>query len=190
MKNEPAVIRPYARTDIDFIMSSWLKSLKDDIDVSIKFENWKKLEKAIKHREDIPTLKAFTNNEKFYSMHHPLISMILQRAGAMVLCNPTDYDHIYGYICGEHIGRPGEELFVIHWVYIKNSFRQMGMADLLARRCNITKHKPLSTFRTLRAAMICPTHPFIYDEKLLGQIFSIDGKPIAETIKVKPERRK
>lgn len=102
----PIVIRPIAQIDVSFIFSSWLRSFKS----------------AFFARDIHPTT--------YYGNHHELIAELIATSKTYVACSASDSTEIYGFICGEHIGTT----FVLHYIYVKHTFRNLGIGrQLLAQ---------------------------------------------------------
>lgn len=127
-ENLPLSIRHANDTDIPFIFSSWLKSFRDS----------GLLVRAIPH-----TI-YFTN-------HHKLLQKLIKRSTVYVACSPTDSSQIYGYIVAEYI----EGTFVLHFIYVKHSFRKLGVGKALF---NSFKHE---------GGASCCSHLTKFGERLL-----------------------
>ena len=56
---------------------------------------------------------------------------------ALVACDPVDPNVIYGYLVMGEVA--GED--VVHYVYIKSAFRQMGIAKMLAKSAHLNLDK-------------------------------------------------
>lgn len=89
--------------DIGFIFNSWLKSYR-----------------ASSVNRDII-------NATFFTEHHKVLERILKHAQVIIACSNEDPMHIYGWICAEYI----DGIFCLHYIYIKHSFRKMGVGRLL-----------------------------------------------------------
>lgn len=109
MSTLPLKIRRANDEDIPFIFNSWLKSYKASGPIS------KGVVAAI-----------------YYENHHKLIQKIAMRATVYVACDKNDPTNIYGFMAGEYI----EGILVIHYVYIKHSFRRLGIAKELFNSFN------------------------------------------------------
>jgi ribosomal protein S18 acetylase RimI-like enzyme len=70
------------------------------------------------------------SNEVFYKYHHAFLDSCLKRPGSRVMvAHPKgEPDVILGYLLSER-REDGEE--VVHYTYVKKSFRQMGVARAL-----------------------------------------------------------
>lgn len=137
----PIKLRAATTDDASLIYSSWLKSNRDS-----------------GFAKDVGTDRYFNN-------HKQLVADIVNRAGAIVACNPDDPTTIYGWICVERL--PAEVL-VVHYVYVKYTFRQLGVARRLWQAINPDGEEVLTThafngFRDLRRA----GYPLVYDPYLL-----------------------
>lgn len=102
--NLPLRVRPATDQDISFIFNSWLKSFRDS-----------------------GVLSRSVPNTIYFQNHHKILQKILKRSQANIACNPQDPSQIYGYIVGEYI----EGIFILHYVYVKHSFRKMGIGKEL-----------------------------------------------------------
>ena len=98
----PVKYRTSTLDDKDFIYNSWLKSHR--------------------HSEECSRM----NNETYYSNHKKIIENILKKANILICCNPEDESQIYGYIAFEYMKE--YDSFVIHYCYVKYTFRKLGLA--------------------------------------------------------------
>lgn len=89
--------------DVPFIMATWLRNYK----------NSSYFAKRI-------------SNSVYFNWHHKLLEALLKRESAEVIVAhpPGEPDVILGYMVTEMVG--GEQ--VIHYVYVKQVFRNMGIA--------------------------------------------------------------
>lgn len=163
----PVVIRSYAESDIPFIMNSWIFSFTEDLFPTL-------------YEKNIPKKLI----AKVTSVAHPLITQILNRCGAIIACDPDDYDHIIGYIVAEHMhGMP-----IIHWVYVKHFARQMGIGRMLYRAVNPTHQTALITFKTDRLdKKVTGKYALEYDIKNLEHILKWDCDTIASVPSAIPQ---
>jgi GNAT superfamily N-acetyltransferase len=99
----PIRLRPAGEEDIGFIFNSWLKSFKTS-----GFA-----------RNIINTI--------YYADQHRIIENLLKNQKTVIACNNEDPSQIYGFInAGE-----AEGIFCLNYVYIKHSFRGLGIAKAL-----------------------------------------------------------
>ena len=95
----PFHMRPPMQGDIQFILSSWLKSFRNS-----EFANY------------IP-------NKLYYEFHGSLVKNIIARSLVSILCDVEDPEHVYGYVVYELLG----DVFILHYIYIKYNFRNLGL---------------------------------------------------------------
>jgi|GEM_PF-1588207 len=103
MKELPIVLRLANQEDVAFIFNSWLKSYKTS-----------NFAKGIE-----PTV--------FYSEHHKLLERLLKNYDTIIACSPDDSTQIYGFINGGYT----DNFFTLNYVYVKHTFRRMGIAKSL-----------------------------------------------------------
>jgi len=108
-KDVPILYRPLAEEDRSFIYSSWLKSYRNG------------------------TGCRNVDNSIYFFNHHKVVESLLQRAKTIVCCNSDDPKVIYGYVVYEEV----EGSFVLHYVYVKNIYRKLGLAKKMLAE---TKH--------------------------------------------------
>ena len=134
-KELPITIRPANASDIGFIFNSWLKSFRNS-DFAINI-----------------------SNEIYYAEHHKVIESLLKNYNVLVAVNSDDLNQIYGFICGGHT----ENILTIHYVYVKHTFRKMGIGELLL---NSFEHNPeyasIYTHRTKSSNQLSKKYNFIY----------------------------
>lgn len=103
-------IRQASPLDIPFIYATWLKGLYYGND-------W--------FRE--------MDKEVFFANYHKVIETILQRSGVRVACLEDEPDVILGYSVVY-------AQFTLHWVFVKRSWRKMGIAKRLVEDANTCTH--------------------------------------------------
>lgn len=130
VSNVPVLFRPLALEDKSFFFNSWLKSFR------------------------FGTLCKNVENTIYYLNQHKIIEGIVKRSKVVVCCNADDPKLIYGYICWEIV----DGQFVLHFMYVKEPYRKLGLAKMLMQQ---TGHD----FTTLG----CYTHQtkvsYYYEEK-------------------------
>ena len=91
-------LRPYTETDLDFIFSSWLSSFKSS-----------------HYAGPVP-------DNVYWKLYQHVLEEIFKRPGfeVTVVCNKDYPDQIVAYLAWE----PG----IVHYVYVKQPFRQKGIA--------------------------------------------------------------
>lgn len=96
-------IRPAMEEDIPFIFSTWLKSYRDSL-----------------FAQNISTTI-------YYAEHHKVVERLLKSCSVFVACDDKDVSQLYGYICAENI----DSILVVHYTYVKHSFRWLGIGRQL-----------------------------------------------------------
>ena len=101
----PVEIRRARKSDIPFITSSWLKSNRYGY-----------------FAQSVP-------NTVYYHKHHKILEEIIPESVVRVACNHEDPDQILGWMCADVV----DTAMVIHYVYVKKSFRKFGLATRLVK---------------------------------------------------------
>ena len=101
--NSPIRLRPSVEEDLPFIYNSWLKSYR--------FSHF---------GEKITNTIYFTD-------HHKVLENLIKQSKVIVACNPEDPSQVYGYI----VGGAREGVFLLHFLYVKHTFRNMGIGKTL-----------------------------------------------------------
>lgn len=123
--------------DVPFIFATWLRSYRHASAFARKI-----------------------SNEVYFARHHMVIDLILKRAGSKVsVAHPRgEPDVILGYVVSEK--QPdGED--VVHYTYVKKSFRQMGVASALWK--NLEKKKWVFTHYTTDTDWVVRKYDLTYD---------------------------
>lgn len=143
----PIKLRLATSEDVSFIFNSWLKSYR-----------------ASSFAKGIA-------NEVFFNEHHKVIENLVKTERVTVACSERDENQLYGYIVAGTI----EGFFVLHYIYVKHSFRSMGIGTMLL---NSFEHNPevasVCTHWTRVCDKLGPKYGFIYHPYLLI------NKPTAE----------
>jgi hypothetical protein len=137
--NNKIEIRHLQELDLPFIFSSWLRSYKEESAFA----------KRIK-------------NEVFYFWHHRIIEVTLAKPSVRVLV-ASDKDEptvIYGYIVTEVIN---SEPKIIHYCFVKEHFRQMGIAKLLFKESGIQGNFFISHFTYSAEPIVNKREEITYD---------------------------
>lgn len=106
MKVLPPIIRSARPEDIPFIYSSWLNSYKHG-----------------------SSLGKLTRSSLFFDEYKHIIDLLLSNSRVHVICQPENENVIFGYMVSDRLHQEGR--LVIHYCFIKEAFRNMGMATLL-----------------------------------------------------------
>ena len=108
----PIRIREAVPADVDFIFSSWLKSYRNS------------------------HFSKNIINTIYFQAHHRLIENLLKTEKVLIACNKEDATQIYGYCCAGQ----EEGIFTLHYIYVKQSFRNFGVAKILLHAFNHDKY--------------------------------------------------
>ena len=122
----PAVCRGYLSVDEPFVYHSWLKSYRG---------TWSDGLNPVRHVE----------KERYYKNQSELIGDLLATSVVLVAANSEDIDQIFGYI----VGLPIDLGLCIHYIFVKQPFRKLGVATLLFSELQRgTKTQGLEVFST------------------------------------------
>jgi hypothetical protein len=69
----------------------------------------------------------------YYSAHHKVIERLLQQSQVLVACSVSDPTQLFGYLVHQNV----QDLPVVHYAYVKHSFRKMGIMRLLLSEASI-----------------------------------------------------
>lgn len=136
-------IRGATNADDSFIFATWLRS----------------------YRHSSQFAKRITN-EVYFKRHHKVIERILERTGvtALVAVLPDDPTIILGYLIGEQF----QHMPVIHFVYVKQAFRNNGIAQALFNEANFSPDHCAYSHRTYELDWIEQKFPGLtYDPYLI-----------------------
>lgn len=102
-------VRAVQTADVPFLYNSWLKSYRDSPSVT-----------------SIP-------NTLYYAGQHAVIEKLFETPDVetVIACNPEDEGQIYGYV----VAAPG----VLHWLYVKHTFRGHGVGKMLLAEMGLSK---------------------------------------------------
>lgn len=116
-------IRAAEKDELNFVLHSWLRSLRS----------------ASHYHRKIPS-------KTFYDSHAKIIEGILERGHCLVV-NPINLAKIIvGYIIWEH---GDDETVILHYVYVKESYRKMGLSKFLIETVSYGRDKIATHFSEL-----------------------------------------
>lgn len=140
LQNLPIRIRKATEEDISFIFNSWLKSYRDS------------------------TFAKSITNTIYFNEHHKLIEDLLKECNVLIACNDENPGDIYGYSVSEVV----QGFFVLHFVYVKHTFRQLGIGRSLVENAGVDFKK----------ASLC-THITKYGERLAEKFNMVHSPYVA-----------
>ena len=114
------------------------------------------------------------SNPVYYAQHHVLVEGLCQTATITVCVNAADHSQIFGYIAHESIeGQP-----VVHYVYVKEPYRLLGLSKLLLQQAGVALDRPFfCTHRTQVIKHIEGKYPCIYNPYLAYAAYGL-GKQV------------
>lgn len=126
------------KTDLDFLFNSWLKSYR--------------------HSNECNAM----NNEVFFKRFGKIITKIIGDSVLIIACNPEDVDQIYGYMVYKNL----DDVFVLHYIYVKFPYRKLGIAKRMLEAVADTKKPIVVTFAnrwvdSMRHKLLLTFDPYI-----------------------------
>jgi hypothetical protein len=98
---------------------------------------------------------------------HEVIKTIIKDADTSIIvaCDPNDESTIFGYIVGQRIGAA----LIIHWTYVKHTFRNFGIGrNLEAAIKSSVPHESIAyTLRTKLTDTLTRKEQYVYDPFIL-----------------------
>jgi hypothetical protein len=107
----------------------------------------------------IAPANRYVPNDLFYPRQRQVCECLLRESRTRIACDPSDEEHVYGYICHdfEHKG-------ALHWVYTKPDYRMLGVArEMLRQELTQWRDTPAALFATHATAEVFSSG---LDEKL------------------------
>lgn len=96
-----ARVRSATEADVPFLFHTWLKSFRG--------------------------ANRSISGPVYYQFQHKLIENIFKRANVLVACSTEDENQLFGYLVCETM----DNVPVLHYSYVKEDYRGMGMLKLL-----------------------------------------------------------
>lgn len=139
-------LRPATEDDVNFIFNSWLRCYRQSL-------NTRGIE-----------------NPVYFAQHHKVLEGLCKKAEIIVACNPTDLSQIYGYICTEIV----EDIPVIHFIYVKELYRKLGLGMHLAEAAKFERGKPVFyTHRTFISENLEKKFSMVYNPYLAHYAYEL-----------------
>lgn len=101
------IVRDAVEDDVALIMSSWLRS----------------------HKQNGPQERKLTNTV-YFSNHVPIVRALVARCPILVAELEGVRDEALGWVCYDE---PDADRFVVHYVYVKSVYRKQGVAKTLLK---------------------------------------------------------
>ena len=136
----PIKVRVALEADAPFIFNSWLKSFREN------------------------GLARPVSQEIYFTEQHKLIEKLLKRGTTVIACDPKDVSNIYGWACFEQL----EGVFTVHYVYVKHSFRALGIGrELLKESAHDFANASIFTHWTTAALKLHEKYNMLYHPYIL-----------------------
>ena len=143
-KKLPIRFRQATVDDANFIFNSWLKSYRHS------------------------HFSRMISNTIYYTEQHKILEKLVKECKTVVACSEDDPNQLYGYINAGTI----DGFLVINYIYVKHSFRNMGIGKALL---DLFEHNPetaaVYTMHTRIADRLAPKYNMVFHPYLLFQNF-------------------
>jgi hypothetical protein len=147
------LVRQYnPQVDVNFITTTMNKSLRD--------------------------IKMFfgVHNTTYYSCMNQMILEMLERCECMILSNPDSPEMIYGFMLYEKI----DDVFVLHFIYTKQTFRRMGLVNFMLGKVKYdSKAHNCYTFHTRNMDWFKKRYNLYYNPFI--HMLNFKSEPVEET---------
>ena len=149
MEKNRCRLRTMVEDDLPFLFNSWLKSYR------------------FSHFGEKIT------NTIYFEDHHKVIEAILYKSKVLVACSNDDSSHLYGYIVtGEEEG-----ILVLHFIYVKHTFRNMGIGKTLLDAVGHSSDvASVYTHHTRIADKLASKYNFVYHPYLMFEIKEVSNE--------------
>lgn len=140
----PVQIRPATEEDVPFIFNAWLKSYR----------------------------KSFfaqpINNTIYFAEHHKVLEHLAKTSTVVVACDPKEPSQLFGF----GAGTSKDGITIIHYIYIKHTYRQLGIGKLIAKSLGHEDGKPTCyTHQTSSASKLAEKHNLLYHPYLAFPLY-------------------
>jgi GNAT superfamily N-acetyltransferase len=71
----------------------------------------------------------------YFSEMHKVVERLLKTCKVHIACDEANVNDIYGYACHETV----DSIFVLHFIYVKHTYRNLGIGTMLLNSFN---HNP------------------------------------------------
>lgn len=162
---QATTIRQGNITDKNFIFNSWLKEYRNSLFATANVSPFiNQNGKADLHRLSVP-------DSIYYKHHAIIIQNLLESSYVLVLCNPENEDHIFGYI----VYQPYNEHVIVHFLYIKSLYRRFGLAKKLLSDITDIKNKTIyaSHMTEMASTYMMRNYKLIYSPYLLCELSTL-----------------
>lgn len=149
-------MRDAGQADVAFIFNSWLKSNRGS------------------------ALVQGVSNPVYFAQHHLLIEGLVKTCQVKVACNADDTSQIYGYIVSERV----DNAPVVHYCYVKEPYRKLGLGRALFEAAQIDIEKPFFTTSklTFRLRMLEQRFTMILNPYLAYYAYAVGRQQAADAL--------
>ena len=134
-------IRPMVPLDLNFILSTWLKSYKYSSDM-------------VRRMRD----------EEYFKTYEPMLKEIIANSSPLIACLTAESDVILGYMIRQYQA----EANCIHYCFVKESWRKLGIFKMLLKAADF-QGKVYFSHWTAPVNSLTNKYPdFIYNPYRLG----------------------
>lgn len=134
--NFPILIRRACEEDVNFIFNSWLKSYRNSL------------------------FARNMHNTIYFDQHHKVVERLLKTSEVLIACDQKDPSSCYGYIVAEKV----DNIFVLHFTYVKHPFRKFGVATALLNAFDHNlSQASIYTHHTRVAELLAPKYNMVYN---------------------------
>ena len=137
--NDQIALRAALPTDLPFIYSSWLKSYRHSY-----------------------FAKNITNTI-YFKEHHDIIESLLDKSQIVIACDKHDQTQIFGYMVANFV----DNIFTVHYLYVKHPYRKLGLGSTLLRTMSDLKTLSCYTHETSVAQRLAAKYNFVYHPYLM-----------------------
>lgn len=158
----PFALRHPHKEDIPFIFNSWLVSYRHSL-----------------HVKNI-------GNTVYFGEHHKVLERLFKRCDARIACNPDDQNQIYGYVVFERI----TGTLVVHYCYVKQPYRRLGVCHQLLTAAGRNKEEPfVYTHETFLGNKLSGRFRAMYNPYVFYQGYEAQDEQLVSQEEIKNENK-
>lgn len=105
-------------------------------------------------------------NDIFFKEQHEVIDALLGDSTIILACDKADTTNIIGYIVVAKV----QGLFVLHFLYVKHTYRRLGIANILMQvfKDNFKDNKCCFTHQTYVGNIVNAKYKFAYNPFMIN----------------------
>ena len=139
----PAIVRDPVPDDYNFVLSTWLNSFRNGpqaggVSTRDGYQVTVHRKDKGKKKGPVKTLALAVSDTVFFYEQKVLINTLLETCRVDIACDPEDENDIYGYLVWDI--QDGQQ--IIHWVYVKSKWKNMGFAGALLKNRGFSSGVP------------------------------------------------